>query len=61
MGPLFLSLVNGTIDIFLGLTESLVLLHQFSSLFNAVYSTSETVLGNLPLMLIAISSGNPIE
>jgi len=36
MGPLFLSLVNGTIVVLLGLTESLVLLHQFSSLFNAL-------------------------
>ena len=53
MGPLFLSLVNGTIVILLGLTESLVLFHQFSSLFNAFCSTSETVLGNLPLISLS--------
>ena len=53
MGLLFLSLVNGTIVVLLGLTESLVLLHQFSSLFNIFCSTSETVFGNLSLMMIA--------
>ena len=51
MGPLFLSLANGTIVVLLGLTESLVLLHQFSSLFNAFCSTSDTVLGNSSLMI----------
>jgi hypothetical protein len=61
IGQLFLSLVKGTMDVLLGLTESLVLLLQFSSLFNTFCSTSETILGNLPLMMIAISSGNPIE
>ena len=30
MGPLFLSLVNGTTVVLLGLTKSLVMLHQFS-------------------------------
>ena len=55
MGPLLFSLVNGIIVVLLVLTESLVLLHQFSSLFNAFCSTSEIVLGNLPLMIIAIT------
>jgi len=61
MGPLFLSLLNGTIVVLFGLTESLILLHQFSSLFNTFCSISETVLWNLPPMIIAISSANPIE
>ena len=60
MGPLFLNLVNGTIVVLLGLIESLVLLHQFSSLFNAFFSTSETVHWNLPLTMIVISCANTI-
>ena len=58
MGPLFLSLVNDTIVILLGLIESLALLHQFSSLFNTFCSTSAIVLGNLHLQ-IQLSNTQP--
>ena len=47
--------------VLIGLIQSLVLLHRLSRLFNVFCSTSEIELGNLPLMLIVISSSNQIQ